>query len=97
MKKIYLLAATLAGALTTAPGMAEDLRADFRALSKMPTETTVSAMTAEELSQVEGGVNETNRNQLTPAEKKLLVQMLLSFAKGLLAKNAGLVGLIAQK
>jgi hypothetical protein len=70
MKKTYLLAATLVGALTTAPVTTEDLRvggkdlrADFHALSKVPT--TLSAMTAAELDAVEDATSGTQSGGYT--------------------------------
>jgi len=53
MKKSLMFAAVLCGTLAAAPAMAEDVSADFHALSAMSS--PVPAMTETQMSSVEGG------------------------------------------
>jgi hypothetical protein len=55
MKKSLMFAAVLCGTLAAAPAMAEDVSADFHALSAMSS-SPVPAMTETEMSSVEGGL-----------------------------------------
>lgn len=52
MKRSLLFASVLCGTLAAAPAMAEDVSADFHALSAMSSQ--VPAMTATQMSSVEG-------------------------------------------
>jgi hypothetical protein len=73
MKKSLLFAAVLCGTLAAAPAMAEDVGADFHALSAMSS--PVPAMTETQMSSVEGG--------LLPLDVSNLVDALFGLVGGL--------------